>query len=161
MRRWAGLLPALGLLAAATMTGDAEAQQQGQQRQGPPHEWAMGVWTGGAFPAADTDAQACYANATVIVLRDVVMRASVLDVAWRQRLVETVAATEGGGLLFRFAPHPPLGGPFGGRVPPDAGFGCDGGNPNLLRIERRGENEIAFPNCAEFPSPLKRCGAGR
>ena len=24
-------------------------------------------------------------------------------------------------------------------------------------VERRGPNEIVFPNCSEFPSPLKRC----
>jgi hypothetical protein len=47
---------------------------------------------------------------------------------------------------------------FGGRVPPDGGFGCSG-NPNLLRVERRGPDEITFPDCSEFPSPLKRCVA--
>ena len=35
------------------------------------------------------------------------------------------------------------------------GFGCT--DANTLRVERRGENEIVFPNCSEFPSPLKRC----
>lgn len=153
MRAWV-LLLALGLPLAAA-TEDAAAQQ----RQGPPHEWALGVWTGGQFPPGDNDTQACFANATVIILRDVVMRASALDVAWRQRLVETVASSAEGGLEFRFAPATPVGGPFGGRVPPDIGFSCSG-NPNVLRIERRGPDEIAFPNCAEFPSPLKRCVGG-
>ena len=60
------------------------------------------------------------------------------------------------GLEFRFTPAQPVLSAFGGRVPPDAGFGC-GDNPNLLRVERRGPDEIVFPNCTEFPSPLKRC----
>ena len=85
------------------------------------------------------------------------MRSSALDIAWRQRVLETVAATGETGLEFRFAPAMAMGGPFGARVPPDAGFGCDG-NPNILRVQRRGPDEIVFPNCAEFPSPLKRCG---
>ena len=47
---------------------------------------------------------------------------------------------------------------FGGRLPPDIGFGC-GGSPDVLRVQRRGPDEIAFPDCADFPSPLKRCVA--
>lgn len=127
-------------------------------RQGPPHAWAMGVWTGGVFPAGDTEGPACYANATVIVLRDVVLRVSSLDVAYRQRLIETVATTPTGQLEFRLVPPAPVGSAFGARIPPDIGFSCEGG-PNILRIERQGPNEISFPDCREFPSPLKRCGA--
>ena len=192
MRRWI-LLLALGLPLASAAVPRVDAQQRQpqpppsppaqpqaqqprppqppspppsppQRSEGPPHEWLFGVWTGGQFPAGtDTDTQACYARATVIFLRDVVLRASALDVPLRQRLIETVAVPPGGGLEFRFVPPAPLGGPFGGRVPPDAGFGCDG-NPNVLRVERRGPDEIAFPNCGEFPSPLRRCtgaAAGR
>jgi hypothetical protein len=157
------MLLALGLpmlLAGVVAVGDAGAQQQQQpppaRPSGPPHGWLFGVWTGGQFPPGDTDSQACYGAATVIFLRDVVMRSSPLDVAYRQRIIETVAAMQDGGLEFRFVPAAPPGGPFGGRVPPDVGFGCDD-NPNLLRIERRGPNEIAFPNCREFPSVLRRC----
>jgi len=149
MRRWA-LLLALGLPLAAADAG-------AQQGSGPPHEWVLGVWTGGQFPAGDTDTQACYGAATVIFLRDVVMRSTPLDVAFRQRLIETAASTPNG-LEFRFVPAQPVGGPLGARVPPDAGFGCDD-NPNLLRVERRGPNEIVFPGCRDFPSPLKRCTA--
>jgi hypothetical protein len=47
---------------------------------------------------------------------------------------------------------------MGGRLPPDIGFGC-GGSPDLLRVQRRGPDEIAFPDCTDFPSPLKRCVA--
>ena len=30
-------------------------------------------------------------------------------------------------------------------------------NPDVLHVVRRGENEIAFPGCADFPNPLIRC----
>jgi hypothetical protein len=152
MRPWA-LLLALGLPLLATADHAGAQQRSG----GPPHEWVFGVWTGGQFPPGEGDSLACYGAATVIVLRDVVMRATPLDVAYRQRLIETAAATPNG-LEFRLVPAVPAGGPFGGRVPPDVGFGCDD-NPNLLRVERRGPNEIVFPNCREFPSPLRRCTA--
>ncbi len=149
MRRWALMLALALPLAAAE---DAGAQQR---RGAPPHEWIFGVWTGGQFPAGDTEAQACYGAATVIFLRDVVLRSTPLDVAYRQRLIETAAATPKG-LEFRFVPAAPQATPFGLRVPPDAGFGC-GDSPNLLRVERRGPHEIVFPDCREFPSPLRRC----
>ena len=42
------------------------------------------------------------------------------------------------------------------RPPPKAGFGCP--DPNVLPVQRRGENEIAFPGCTDFPFPLIRCG---
>jgi hypothetical protein len=157
MRRWA-LLLALGLPLLAVAGDEAGAQQR---PGGPPHEWAYGVWTGGQFPPGDGDTQACYGAATFILLRDVVLRSTPLDVAFRQRLIETVASMPDGGLEIRLVPAAPMGGPFGGRVPPDAGFGCDG-NPNLLKIERRGPNEVVFPECRDFPSPLRRCtGAAR
>jgi len=148
MRRWA-LLIALGLPLAATMDAGA------QQRQAPPHEWVFGAWTGGIFPPGEIEGAACFANPTVIFTRDVVMRASVLDVAYRQRTIETAASVPNG-LEFRFTPVVPTVGAFGGQVPPDVGFGC-GDSPNVLRVERRGPDEIVFPNCSQFPSPLRRC----
>ena len=99
----------------------------------------------------------CTGQPIVIFARDVVLRASPFDVTYRQRVVETVSAAPDA-LEFRFLPAAPQATPFGTRVPPDSGFGCPGG-PNALRVERRGENEIVFPNCAEFPLPLRRCGA--
>jgi hypothetical protein len=129
-----------------------------QQRSEPPHAWVFGSWTGGIFPAGETSAVRCLGQPTVIFTRDVVLRASALDVAYRQRLVETVAAGPEA-LEFRFAPAAPQATPFGARLPPDSGFGCPGG-PNSLRVERRGPDEIVFPDCDEFPSPLKRCVAG-
>lgn len=146
MRRW--------MLVAATMLtlgGSGMAQPGGE----PPHAWVFGSWTGGIFPAGETEGPRCTGQPTVIFTRDVVLRASALDVSYRQRLVETVAA-EPQALEFRFVPAQAQNTPFGPRVPPDAGFGCPSG-PNALRVERRGENEIVFPNCAEFPSPLRRC----
>ncbi|MBX9699437.1 MAG: hypothetical protein K2X74_08370 [Acetobacteraceae bacterium] len=152
-------LPLLAAMPAAAQQAPAQQAPAQQAPAGPPHAWAYGVWTGGLFPAGETDTPACYANATVIILRDVVLRASVLDIVLRQRLIETVGPTAEGGLQFRLVPAAPVGSALGSRVPPDGGFGCEGG-PDALRIERRGPNEIVFPDCREFLSPLKRCGAG-
>src|SRR5689334_1962099 len=113
MRRWA-LLLALGLPLAGAMDAGA------QQRQGPPHEWTFGVWTGGIYPPGDTASPACAGSPTVIFTRDIVMRVSVLDTAYRQRTIETVANGQNGLLEFRFSPSPPVVGALGARVPPDA-----------------------------------------
>lgn len=142
-----------GMLVAAmtlALVGSGAAQQ-GE----PPHAWVFGTWTGGIFPPGETEGPRCTGQPTVIFTRDVVLRASPIDVTYRQRLVETVAATPGA-LEFRLVPVAPQATPFGARVPTDAGFGCPGG-PNQLQVERRGPDEIVFPNCAEFPSPLRRC----
>lgn len=141
------------LLSCAT----AQAQQvpSARERTGPPHEWVFGVWTGGLFPAGEPDVPACFGGPTVIFTRDLVFRASLLEVAYRQRTIETVA-TQANGLEFRFTPAAPVVTPLGPRLPPDAGFGCSG-NPNVLRVQRRGPDEIVFPDCTEFPSTLKRC----
>ncbi|MFC7542644.1 hypothetical protein ACFQU2_28615 [Siccirubricoccus deserti] len=102
-----------------------------------------------AIPAGDTDTPACFGSPTVIFTRDVVMRATPLDTAYRQRNIETVAV-QPNGLEFRFTPAAPVMGAMGPRAANDAGFGCSG-NPNLLRVERRGPDEIVFPDCSEFP----------
>lgn len=146
MRR---LWPILFLVAAA-LPLSATAQ-----RQLPPHAFLFGAWTGGLFPALNAEGAACFAQPTVVFTADVVMRASLADVAYRQRLVETVSVS-GDRFEFRLVPAAPIVGPLGARVPPDAGFGCTGG-ANVLRVERRGDNEIVFPDCAEFASPLQRC----
>jgi hypothetical protein len=155
-----GLPGAAGAQQAPGPANAAPAPGPGPASAGPPHAWAFGVWTGGLFPVNDPDPTTCYANATLIILRDVVLRASVLDIAYRQRLIETVGPTGTGGLQFRLVPAAPVGGAFAGRVAPDSGFGCEGGM-DLLTIERRGPNEIVLPNCREFLSPLKRCGAAQ
>lgn len=146
MRRWS----VLGVLALALPLA-AGAQQT------PPHAFLFGAWTGGLFPALEREGAACLAQPTVIFTADVVMRASLTDVAYRQRLVETVSVSQGR-YEFRLVPAAPQLGPLGARVPPDVGFGCPGG-ANVLRVERRGDNEIVFPDCAEFPSPLLRCAS--
>ena len=133
------------------LCGSGSAQQGAE----PPHAWVFGSWTGGIFPPGETEGPRCTGQPTVIFTLDVVMRASAFDVAYRQRLIETVSAGPEA-LEFRFIPAPPQSTPFGARVPPDVGFGCPGG-PNTLRVELRGPDEIVFPNCGEFPSPLKRC----
>ena len=154
---WRKTLAALALIAPlAVVSSQGDAQQAGQPA--PPHAFLFGTWTGGIFPATETEGASCFGQATVIFTRDVIMRVSVLDVAYRQRLIETVAA-DANGVEFRLAPAAASINPLGGRLPPDSAFGC--ANPNNLRIERRNANEIVFPNCAEFPSPLRRCTTPR
>ncbi len=151
MRRRA-LLDTMATLASPLV---APAVLRAQGRQGPPHEWVFGAWTGGLFPPNDADTPACFGSPTVIFSKDVVMRASLLDTPYRQRVIETVAL-QPNGLEFRFLPAVPQGSAFSSRLPPDFGFGC-GGSPDMLRVERRGPDEIVFPDCGDFPSPLRRC----
>jgi hypothetical protein len=138
----------LASLALALAVPGAVAQQASA-----PHEWLFGAWTGGAFPPADNSNPRCLGQPTVLFTRDVVMRATPFDFAYRQRLIETVAARENG-VEFRLTPVPVP----GGRVPADFAFGCQGG-PDVLLVERRGADEIVLPNCEEMPFPLRRCGA--
>lgn len=154
MRR--AVVQALMLFALAAPVA-AQTGAQPAPASGPPHDWLLGSWTGGLFPPGDTEGPSCLRAPTVIFTADVVLRASSLDVAYRQRTVETVGATPNG-VEFRFTPASAVVSPLGARVPPDSGFGCPGG-ANVLRVERRGPNEIAFPGCDEFPGPLKRCSA--
>lgn len=144
-------LPGLtGLLAtpAVLTTPGVFAPALAQPRQGPPHEWMFGSWTGGIFPAVDTEGPGCFGNVALVVMRDLIMRVSSLDYAYRQRAIESVALTPDG-LEFRLIP-------IAGRPMPEIGFGCDG-NPNLLRVTRRGPDEVMLPGCVEFPGALRRC----
>jgi len=125
----------------------------------PAQSWLFGAWVGGLFPPPSTiGAQQCLAQPVVIFTRDIVMRATIVDQLYTQRLVET-ARTTGNGVEFRFVPSVQQSGPFdlaqsgGGEV----GFGCE--DADSLHVQRRGENEISFPNCPEFPYPLVRCPA--
>lgn len=145
MRRWV-------LVTAMVLTvGGSGMAQQGE----PPHAWVFGSWTGGLYPPTETSGPRCTGQPSVIFTRDLVLRASPFDIGYRQRAIETVAA-DPNLLDFRFVPAPPQQTPFGPRPAQDAGFGCPAG-PNMLRVERRGPNEIAFPDCADFPFPLQRC----
>ena len=144
-------MPRWMLVAATALTLGGASAQQGE----PPHAWVFGSWTGGFFPAADTEGPRCTGQPSVIFTRDVVMRSSPFDVAYRQRFIETVSASNNA-LEFRLVPVQPQMTQLGPRLPPDIGFGCPAG-PNALRVERRGPDEIVFPDCADFPSPLRRC----
>ena len=154
LRRWATLL-ALAAPLAGGAPDNAGAQAN---RTAAPHEWVFGSWTGGIFPVSEVDPAACLGSPTVIFTRDLVMRVASFDVAYHQRAIETAAAVADGGLEIRFLPAAVAARALGGRPPPDIGFGC-GGSPDLLRVQRRGPDEIVFPDCADFPSPLKRCVA--
>lgn len=127
------------------------------QQPNAPHAWLYGSWTGGIFPAGETEGARCLAQPSVIITRDIVLRAGLLDPTYRQRLIETVA-TRPDGATFRFSPAAPPGGPVAVRMPPDIGFGCPGGI-DTLEVQSLGPNEIAFPECREMPFPLRRCGS--
>ena len=142
----------LGLLLAAPLLATGAAAQD---RPVAPHDWLFGSWTGGIFPSSDTEGPRCTAQPSVIFTREIVLRVGMLDPAYRQRAIETVA-TRADGASFRFTPAAPGG--FAGRLPPDIGFGCPGG-PDTLEVQRLGPDEIAFPDCREMPSPLRRCGS--
>ncbi len=117
---------------------------------GPPHAWLFGAWIGGIFPPPVTlNGQECLAQPMVIFTRDVVMRAVMTSPAYAQRLVDTARATAGG---FEVRLLPTTLAPI-----PGESFGCP--DPNMLPVQRRGENEISFPGCTEFPFPLIRCTA--
>jgi hypothetical protein len=154
MRRTARLFALL----AATVLLALPARAQSSL---PPHSWLFGAWIGGLFPPPSTiSAQECLAQPVVIFTRDIVMRALITDQLYTQRVVET-ARTTANGAEFRFTRSPQMtqSSPFGlsqgdgGEV----GFGCE--NPDVLHVQRRGENEISFPGCPEFPYPLVRCPA--
>lgn len=145
MRRF--VLPCLALLLAAPMS---PARSQGM----PPHAWLFGTWTGGLFPPpAQMSSQQCFSQPVVVFTRDLVLRASITQQELSQRVVETARATQGG-MEFRFAAGAGVPAMFGGSTA-RVGFGC--ASPDLLTVQRRGENEIAFPGCADFPYPLVRC----
>jgi hypothetical protein len=123
-----------------------------------PHAWLFGTWTGGLFPVpGQPAAQACLAQPVVIFSRDVVLRATLADVIFVQREIET-ARTSGEATAFRFLPAQQAPGAAllgAGSPEPARGFGC--ASPDELTVRRLGDNEIAFPGCVDFPYPLVRC----
>ena len=155
MRRSTRLLVCF-LACAALPLVQAPAQAQAPSQQ-PPHAWLFGTWSGGIFPApSHLTAEACLSQPVVIFTRDLVLRATLVEQTLTQREIETVRATPTG-FEFRFVGVPPgLGGLLGAAATPQAvGFGCL--DPNQLTIQRRGENEMSFPGCDDFPNPLVRC----
>lgn len=136
MRR---LAAALALLLATT--GPLLAQRPAA----PPHAFLFGAWIGGIFPPAATlGAQECLAQPIVIFTRDSVLRAEMTSPDYAQRMIDTARATPTGYELRLFPSQDPA-----------ASFGCP--DPNVLPVQRRGENEITFPGCTQFPFPLIRC----
>ncbi len=154
MRRIIRLFTLLAAIALPPLLGATPASAQS-----PPQAWLFGEWIGGIYPPPSTvTAQECLAQPVVIFTRDIVMRAVITDQQYIQRLVETARVTAAG-VEFRFAPSLQVNqlGPFGqdqgsaGAV----GFGCE--DADVLHVQRRGENEISFPGCPEFPYSLVRC----
>ena len=146
MRRSAFL--AAVLLAASAVPAAAQSKP-------PPHAWLFGTWTGGIFPAPETmTREACFSQPVVIFTRDLVLRATLVDQTLDQRVIETVRTTPSGA-EFRFVAASAQGSLLTAGAAPQVGFGC--ASPDQLNVQRRGENEIAFPGCADFPNPLVRC----
>jgi hypothetical protein len=158
MRRTARLTALLAATTLLALTGAPTASAQGSL---PPHAWLFGAWIGGLFPPPSTiTAQECLAQPVVMFTRDIVMRATIIEQLYTQRLVETARST-GNGVEFRFARSLQMtqSSPFGLSQGDggETGFSCE--NPDVLHVQRRGENEISFPGCPEFPYPLVRCPA--
>jgi hypothetical protein len=142
MRRIAITASVLTLALTSPLTAQAPAPA------GPPHAWLFGAWIGGMFPAPVTlTAQECLAQPMVIFTRDVVMRAVMTTPAYAQRLIDSARATADG-FEVRLVSSPSV--PGGEQT-----FGCP--DPNVLPVQRRGDNEITFPGCTDFPFPLIRC----
>jgi hypothetical protein len=145
------------LVALACLVGLGPAFGQ----SAPPHAWLFGSWSGGLFPVTSAmSAEACLSQPVVVFTRDVVLRASLVDQLYSQRLIATARATSSGFEL-SFAPSEvpsaastSLG--LGGAAM-ETGFGCE--SADVLHVVRRGENEIVFPGCRDFPNPLVRCQA--
>ncbi len=151
----AAALLALAALPASVLAAPPPTPSQPPQ---PPHAWLFGTWTGGIFPTpSGVSAQACLSQPVVIFTRDVVLRATLTSELYAQRVIES-ARTGPNGAEFRFAQAMPApSGPLGlGDGPSAQGFGCADG-PDVLHVERKTDNEITFPHCADFPYPLIRC----
>jgi hypothetical protein len=154
MRSIARRLLTAAALSATLLTAPSAPRAQGAGQ--PPHAWLFGTWTGGLFPApSNLSAASCMGEPVVIFTRDIVLRATLTDISYTQRVIAT-ARTNPGVTDFQFAPSAaPQSGLFGAAPPAQIGFGCE--SPDVLHVQRRGENEISFPGCADFPNPLVRC----
>lgn len=141
----------LGVLLAATAL-PPRVTAQGM----PPHAWLFGTWAGGILPAPPgMDARTCEENATFVVTRDAVIHSTLTHPAAIENLIASVRGTPNG-TIFALAPTDTKPQPVAG-LEDDLGFGCP--QPDILRVVRVGPNEIRFPNCTGFPSPLIRCPA--
>ena len=158
MRRFRLCLILAGLAIPAIVSSTTHAQTP-PPAQLVPHAWLFGSWTGGLFPVPSTlTAQQCLAQPVVVFTRDVVLRATLIDTTYQQRVIETVRS-DPNGTDFRFTPSVDIGGGLLGATAgqPQAGFGC--GDTQSLHVVRRSDNEIVFQGCRDFPEPLIRCPA--
>ena len=147
-RRMAKTLLAAALLAGAALPLPAVAQGA------PPHAWLFGAWAGGILPAPpDMAPGECDARATFVVTRDAVIHSTLTHPTAIENLIASVRGTPDG-TIFALAPTTTKPENLAG-LPDDLGFGCP--QPEVLRVVRVGPNEIRFPDCNDFPSPLVRC----
>jgi hypothetical protein len=138
------------LLAATALPPPVTAQGM------PPHAWLFGAWAGGILPAPpNMDARECEARATFVVTRDVVIHSTLTHPEAIENLIASVRGTPDG-TIFALAPTDTKPQSIAG-LPDDLGFGCP--QADVLRVVRVGPNEIRFPDCTGFPSPLVRCPA--
>jgi len=121
---------------------------------GPPHAWLYGVWAGGILPAPpDMSPDECRAQATFQVTQDSVLHSTLTHPEAIQNLIAAVRGTPDG-TIFSLAPTDAKPETIAG-VAEDLGFGCP--QPDTLRVVKTGPDEISFPGCTAFPSPLVRC----
>jgi hypothetical protein len=147
-RRMATTLLAGACLAAVALPLTATAQGL------PPHAWLFGAWAGGILPAPPgMDARECDARATFVVTKDAVIHSTLTHPTAIENLIATVRGTPNG-TIFALAPTDTKPETIAG-IPDDLGFGCP--QPDVLRVVRVGPNEIRFPDCTGFPSPMVRC----
>jgi hypothetical protein len=163
MRRIARPIAFATLLALGATLPSPASSPLSAQGTAAAHAWLFGSWTGGLFPApSGLTAESCLAQPVVIFTRELVLRATLTERAYSQRVIATVRATAGGFEL-RFEPGVDsttagVGNLLGLATPEQqTGFGCE--SADVLHVQRRGDNEISFPACADFPNPLVRCPA--
>ncbi|MBW4023397.1 MAG: hypothetical protein HIU92_09705 [Proteobacteria bacterium] len=138
-----------GALLAAVAVPQSEAAQSA-----PPHAWLFGAWAGGILPAPPHMSPAeCEARATFVVTQDVVIHSTLTHPDAIENLIASVRGTPDG-TIFLLSPSQTKPDVIAG-IPQDLGFGCP--DANVLRVVRVGPNEIRFPDCTGFPTPLVRC----
>jgi hypothetical protein len=146
-------LAALALLAG--LAGTVLSPASALAADAPPHAWLYGSWAGGLYPApSDMTAAECNAHPTFIVTQDAVLHATLAQPGFVQNLIASVRGTPQG-TVFTLAPSGAEAPP--GSLPGIADFGC--ADSTTLRVVKSGANQIAFPGCTAFPSPLVRCPA--
>ena len=153
-RRMASLLLA-PLLLGAVVAGVA-LPSPGMAQGMPPHAWLFGTWAGGILPApSGMSARECQDSATFVVTRDAVIHSTLTHPEAIENLIASVRGTPNGTII-ALAPTDVKPQAIAG-LPDDLGFGCP--QSDILRVVRIGPNEIRFPDCTGFPSPLVRCPA--